>query len=304
MSYNKRTLNLNDTKKILAHTLLISFKSPTLYCCKHCNTTDVSWWEHLEQCKYAYGTLRKSNGEIEVKLGSRSHELHKAIKRCCCFHFNTMADGSVIDFYEPSVIDTFGLDPNHRSFKPGDTTGPDSRADILLRALGDSEKHEDFLIDVTVYSSHVKSNINSHFEFHKNKKYFRWVNAGVAKKAWTSKQTHYSRWLHDNHIIPFAFDSAGNIAPGTLKFINKLFAPSNSNYGRTWNSENERKILKNWFLNKLSMILAKQRVTDLNKALAISLLEREENRRKFKLQKKNKKANAIRQRGGNVVNVN
>ena len=52
------------------------------------------------------------------------------------------------------------------------------------------------------------------------------------------------------------------------------------------------------------MILAKQRVTDLNKALAISLLEREENRRKFKLQNKNKKANAIRQRGGNVVNVN
>ena len=304
MSYNKRTLNLNDTKKILAHTLLISFKSPTLYCCKHCNTTDVSWWEHLEQCKYIYGTLQKNNGEIEVKLGSRSQELHKAIKRCCCFHFNTMADGSVIDFYEPSVIDTFGLDPNHRSFKPGDSTGPDSRADILLRALGDSEEHEDFLIDVTVYSSHVKSNINCHFEFHKNNKYFRWVNAGVAKKAWTSKQTHYSRWLHDNHIIPFAFDSAGNIAPGTLKFINKLFAPSNSNYGRTWNSENERKILKNWFLNKLSMILAKQRVTDLNKALAISLLEREENRRKFKLQKKNKKANAIRQRGGNVVNVN
>ena len=39
-------------------------------------------------------------------------------------------------------------------------------------------------------------------------------------------------------------------------------------------------------------------------ALAISLLEREENRRKFKLQKRNKEANAIRQRGGNVVNVN
>ena len=173
-----------------------------------------------------------------------------------------------------------------------------------MSALGDSEEQERFLIDVTVYSSHVKSNINSHFEFHKNKKYFRWVTAGVAKKAWTSKQTLYSKWLHDNHIIPFAFDSAGNIAPGTLKFINKLFAPSNSNYYRTWNSENERKILKNWFLNKLSMILAKQRVTDLNKSLAISLMERKENCRKFNIQKKNKKANAIRQRGGNVVNVN
>ena len=31
---------------------------------------------------------------------------------------------------------------------------------------------------------------------------------------------------HDKHIIPFAFDSAGNIAPGTAEFINKLFATS------------------------------------------------------------------------------
>ena len=32
--------------------------------------------------------------------------------------------------------------------------------------------------------------------------------------------------------------------------------------------------------------------------------KRAENCRKFNIQKKNKKANAIRQRGGNVVNVN
>ena len=59
MSYNKRTLNLKDTKKNLAPTSLIPSKSPTLYCCKHCNTTDVSYWEHLEQCKYTYGTFQK-----------------------------------------------------------------------------------------------------------------------------------------------------------------------------------------------------------------------------------------------------
>ena len=52
------------------------------------------------------------------------------------------------------------------------------------------------------------------------------------------------------------------------------------------------------------MILAKQKVTDLNKSLSISLMERKENCRKFNIQNKNKKANAIRQRGGNVVNVN
>ena len=105
-----------------------------------------------------------------------------------------------------------------------------------------------------------------------------------------------------------SFDSAGNIAPGSLKFINRLFAPSNSKYIRTWNSEKERKILKNWFLNDLSMILAKQRVTDLNKSLAIPLLERINNRRKVRLQNKHKKANVttqrIRQRGGDLININ
>ena len=48
--------------------------------------------------------------------------------------------------------------------------------------------------------------------------------------------------MHDKHIVPFAFDSAGNIALGTFKFINRLFAPSNSKYAKTWNSEKERKI--------------------------------------------------------------
>ncbi len=36
----------------------------------------------------------------------------------------------------------------------------------------------------------------------------------------------------------------------------------------------KEKFLKNWFLNDLSMILAIQRVTDLNKSLAIPLLEK------------------------------
>ena len=104
---------------------------------------------------------------------------------------------------------------------------PEYRADILLDAMGESRCYEKYLVDLTINSNHVRSNLNCHFEFHYNNKYFRWVNAGVAKKAQTQKQSHYSLWLHDNHKIPFAFDSAGNIAPGTLKFINRLFAPSN-----------------------------------------------------------------------------
>ena len=143
--------------------------------------------------------------------------------------------------------------------------------------MGDSEKYEQFLLDVTISRVFVKSNSKDNFEFTKNSDYFKWVPAGVAKKAFQRKRDHYEKWAHDKHIIPFAFDSAGNIAPGTNEFINKLFAASGQKFDRTWNSEKERKILKNWFLNKLSMILAKQRVIDLNKSLAIPLAERKEN---------------------------
>ena len=123
----------------------------------------------------------------------------------------------------------------------------------------------------------------------------------MAKKAFMRKQDHYSKWLHDDHIIPFAFDSAGNIAPGTVKFINKLFAASNKHYQRTWNSEKERKIFKNWFLNKLSMILAKQRVIDLNKSLATPLAERKDIYRVYRRQKN--KTKVIKQREG-ILNNN
>merc|ERR1711871_1468105 len=107
------------------------------------------------------------------------------------------------------------------------------------------------------------------------------------------KKDHYEKWAHDKHIIPFAFDSAGNIAPGTAEFINKLFAASGQKYDRTWNSEKERKFLKNWFLNKLSMILAKQRVIDLNKSLAVPLAERKANYNKYRMYIRNQKQTKV-----------
>lgn len=67
------------------------------------------------------------------------------------------------------------------------------------------------------------------------------------------KQDPYSKWLNDDYFIPFAFDSAGNIAPETAKFMNRLFAASNNDYQRICNSEKKIFFL-NWFFNKLSMI--------------------------------------------------
>ena len=119
------------------------------------------------------------------------------------------------------------------------------------------------------------------------------------------KIKHYEKWKHNKHIIPFAFDSAGNIAPRTLEFINKLFAASNQKYNRTWNSEKERIILKNWFLNKLSMILAKQRVIDLNKSLAVPLAERKDKINKYRMYIRNKKqTKVLKQREEMIHNSN
>ena len=183
MSYNKRTLNLKDTKKNLAPTSLMPSKSPTLYCCKHCNTQDISWWEHLEQCKYTYGTFQKNNGDLEVKMGSRSQELHKAIKNCYYYLISWCPDIIIKSHHEPLVIDHFDLDTNHCYLSEIDIMQPEYCADILLDAMGESRCYEKYLVDLTINSSHVRSNLNCHFEFHYNNKYFRWVNAGVAKKA-------------------------------------------------------------------------------------------------------------------------
>ena len=155
------------------------------------------------------------------------------------------------------------------------------------------------MLDITISRVFVKSNSKDNFEFNKNNNRWKWVDAGVAKKAYMRKIKHYEKWKHNKHIIPFAFDSAGNIAPRTLEFINKLFAASNQKYNRTWNSEKERIILKNWFLNKLSMILAKQIVIDLNKSLAIPLAERIANfdkQRMYIRNKKQTKVSAVRPR--------
>ena len=65
-----------------------------------------------------------------------------------------------------------------------------------------------------------------------------------------------------------------------------MVASSTSEYQRTWNSEKERKFLKNWFLNRLSMILAKQRVLDLNKSVATPRADRKDWYREYRRQKK------------------
>ena len=73
----------------------------------------------------------------------------------------------------------------------------------------------------------------------------------------------------------------------------------------TWNSEKERIILKNWFLNKLSMILAKQRVIDLNKSLAVPLAERKDKINKYRMYIRNKKqTKVLKQREEMIHNSN
>ena len=303
MTFRSRSLNLKDTKKLLALSLLIPFK-PLKYHCRHCNSENVTFWEHQETCPNIYGSLVKSGKSLQECYSNRSAELHKSVKSCCNFHISRCADVTIINNKEPFVREFFEL--VDKSNPLNDDKYSNSRADILINMMGDSEKYEQFLLDVTISRVFVKSNSKDNFEFTKNSDYFKWVPAGVAKKAFQRKRDHYEKWAHDKHIIPFAFDSAGNIAPGTNEFINKLFAASGQKFDRTWNSEKERKILKNWFLNKLSMILAKQRVIDLNKSLAIPLAERKENYLKYKKYLGNKKKTKVlkQSREEMIYNIN
>ena len=301
MSFTKRTLNLKDTKKLLALSLLIPFK-PLKYHCKHCNT-DVSFWEHQETCPNTYGNLVTTKKGLEEKYSNKSAELHKVTKGCCNYHFSRCADVTIINNREPFVREFFELDAKPDPLHEGKHSN--CRADILVNMKGDSERYEQFLLDITISRVFVKSNSKDNFEFNKNNNLWKWVDAGVAKKAYMRKIKHYEKWKHNKHIIPFAFDSAGNIAPRTLEFINKLFAASNQNYNRTWNSEKERIILKNWFLNKLSMILAKQRVIDLNKSLAVPLAERKDKINKYRMYIRNKKqTKVLKQREEMIHNSN
>ena len=81
--------------------------------------------------------FKKNNGDLEVKMGSRSQELHKAIKKCCHNHISKCPDITILNNHEPRLIDHFDLDEHHRLFKK-DKVRPDSRADILLDAMGKS----------------------------------------------------------------------------------------------------------------------------------------------------------------------
>jgi hypothetical protein len=69
-----------------------------------------------------------------------------------------------------------------------------------------------------------------------------------------------SRWSH----YSLAFDSAEAMAPKSTVFINKLYASVDDDGAkREWNSEPERLCLKKFFIDSLSMTIAKQRVRDI-----------------------------------------
>ena len=74
-----------------------------------------------------------------------------------------------------------------------------------------------------------------------------------------------------------AFDSSGNIAPKSKSFIDKLYATltgeSGSHVQRNWNSEIQRRYLKN-FLDSISLFFAKFRVKDVQNMEKIPLQHR------------------------------
>ena len=180
MSFQNRMLNLKDTKKLLALSLLIPFK-PLKYHCRHCNSENVTFLEHQETCPNIYGSLVKSGKSLQECYSNRSAELHKSVKSCCNFHISRCADVTIINNKEPVIREFFELVDKSNPLNDGKYSN--SRADILINMMGDSEKYEQFLLDVTISRVFVKSNSKDNFEFTKNNDYFKWVPAGVAKKC-------------------------------------------------------------------------------------------------------------------------
>ena len=86
----------------------------------------------------------------------------------------------------------------------------------------------------------------------------------MARRGYNAKIKKYSKWDHDEHIIPLAIYSAGAIALKSAAFINKLYTSvDDDDVKREWNSESERLRLKKFFIDSLSMAIAKQRVRDI-----------------------------------------
>ena len=107
---------------------------------------------------------------------------------------------------------------------------------------------------------------------------YPYVNNAVSKSLYDLKIKHYKFWNHYDRIIPLAFDSTGNIAPRSRKFINKLYAPSSGDNGtgvqRNWNSEIQRRFLKKNFLDSISLLFAKYRVKDIQNMDRVPLQRR------------------------------
>ena len=277
----KREMDKYEIRKLLTKDLFISPYEENNFICEHCNQNgNVSWLEHVEICKMTRAT-RSANDPYKATPVNRSTSIHYGLKSIHKQHFPKISDMDV-DQHEPYPDSEFnrlnGVNP------PADD--PLYRADLLLKCnFNDTSRNlpiTKYLVDITSGSIHVKSNKDKFFKWVKDKNTKAWsytyVNNAVSKSLYDLKIKHYKRWNHYDRIIPLAFDSTGNIAPRSRKFINKLYAPSSGDNGtgvqRNWNSEIQRRFLKKNFLDSISLLFAKYRVKDIQNMDRVPLQRR------------------------------
>ena len=79
---------------------------------------------------------------------------------------------------------------------------------------------------------------------------------------WTELPHVFSKIAQNYTLLVFLIDI--HIAPQSAVFIKKLYTSvDDDDVKREWNSESERIRLKNFFIDSLSMTIAKQRVRDI-----------------------------------------
>ena len=122
---------------------------------------------------------------------------------------------------------------------------------------------EQYIIDITVQSNHVKSNRSKIIR--KIGDTFTYQSGRIAEDGYKRKTMLYRKWDHGGHIKPMAFDSAGNISKGSMEFIDYIYADRDdeNEVKRRWDNEGTRIEYKKRFLDSLSCVMTAAMARDI-----------------------------------------
>ena len=249
--------------------------------CKHCAVKLVNWFEHGQVCKKS--RKRKQQLDNQIKYYTRSWPLHKDIEKLLIEILAKIPDVTVTD-RNPKILDTFQMNPEDPYLAPAraqadvedDEEEEPAQHQGRIIAIGNNfiireygthygdikiictfpgDNLRQIIIDVTVGSTHAKSNLK--YTINEDK-----YSAGLANHKADGKDKKHKHYLHGGNAIGFALDSMGGISKAAMNFTNLMFAKGADNCKRRWDSESMRVAIKKQFLDRLSSVICHHRVLD------------------------------------------